>query len=124
MTVEHAISRRLAALEECNSDRVLVSPVKNESKLCLPEHGTVEADVIDALCEGLTVEQFMAETLWSKSEVMINTYLVAKKAGVGIERRSDRLLIVWPERAEGNSPYTSKAFEGEPMSELASACAA
>ena len=124
MTLEHAISRRIEALQNCNSDRKLVSPTKQYTELRLPEQGTVAADVIDALCEGLTIEQFKAETFWSKYQVMENIYRAAKKAGVGIERRSERLHIVWPERSKNISSNESEAFKVELMSDLGAACAA
>ena len=97
MNLQHAKARRLAALSDCKSDRLLVSPVRHKSELCLPQNETAAAYLIDALGEGWTVEQFAAKTEWSKSRIMANLYKVAKKTGVGIHHRNDRLHIVWPE---------------------------
>lgn len=97
MNLEQAKARRLKALSKCNADRLLVSPTAHASGLCLPTHNTAAAYIIEALGEGLTIEQFAAQTQWSKSRIMANLYKVAKKTGVGIQRRNERLHIVWPE---------------------------
>ena len=97
MNLEHAKARRLAALSKCNSDRLLVSPVGHVSDLRLPQNETVAAYLIDALGVGCTIEQFAEQTEWSKARIMANLYKVAKKTGIGILRRNDRLHIVWPE---------------------------
>ena len=104
MNLEHAKARRLAALSKCNSDRILVSPARHTSDLRLPNNETAAAYLIDALGEGWTIEQFAAKTGWSKARIMANLYKVAKKTGIGIHRRSDRLYIVWPEC--GDEIYT------------------
>lgn len=100
MNLQHVKQRRLAALEKCNSDRVLVSPAKYKSDMRLPSAETVAAYLIDALKAGFTVQQLEAETGWSKSRIMANLYKVAKKTGVGIQRSSERLFIVWPDEDE------------------------
>lgn len=105
MNIEHAKARRIAALSQCNSDRLLVSPARHMSDLRLPHDETAAAYLIDALGEGWTIEQFSAKTEWSKSRIMANLYKVAKKTGIGIHRLNDRLHIVWPEG--GNETFVS-----------------
>jgi DNA-binding NarL/FixJ family response regulator len=97
MNLQYAKSRRLMALQRLNSDRVLVAPAKHKSELRLPEKGTVAAYLIDALGDGLTVDQIAAETEWSKSTTMVNLYKVAKRTGVGIRRGNERLHLVLPD---------------------------
>jgi len=96
MNLENAKARRLEALSTCKSDRLLVAPAQHKSCLCLPQTGTVASYLIDALRAGWTIEQFAEQTEWPKSRIMANLYMVAKKTGIGIHRRSDRLYIVWP----------------------------
>jgi hypothetical protein len=42
-------------------------------------------------------EQFALEAGWSRSRTMVNLFKVAKKSGVGIERRDGKFFAVWPE---------------------------
>ena len=97
MNLQHVKQRRLVALKKCKSDRVLVSPAPHKSDLCMPPAETVASYLIEALRAGFTIEQFTSETGWTKPRIMTNLYKVAKKTGVGIQRRSERLFIVWPE---------------------------
>jgi hypothetical protein len=117
MNLEHAKARRLAALQTCNSDRVLVAPAANEAELSLPERGTLAAYIIGALDKGYSVERFMAENGWSKGRAMANIYRVAKKTGVGIQRSNNKLCLVRP---VSDPP---SILEGEIVSETASVCA-
>lgn len=103
MSLELAKSRRLAALENRKSDRLLVAPVENKSDLQLPEPETPAADMIDALKKGVTVEELSAQMEWPKAQLMANLYRVAKKTGIGVERRDAQLHIVWPETAHGSA---------------------
>ena len=99
-----AKSRRTEALKMVNSDRVLVKPAANIADLRLPEANTIAAYMIDALGEGLTLEQLVEATDWSKSRIMTNLYKMAKKTGVGIQRRSSRLHLALPSNACGLIP--------------------
>ena len=99
-----AKSRRTEALKKVNADRVLVKPVANIADLRLPKENTVAAYMIDALGEGLTLDQLVEETDWSKSEIMISLYKIAKKTGVGIQRRSSRLHLALPSNSHGLIP--------------------
>lgn len=100
MSLQIAKTRRLAALEKCNSDRMLVSPADKEADLKLPEPQTTAADLIDALKKGVTTEELCVEMDWPKARLMTNLYRVAKKTGIGVERRDSQLHIVWPECAD------------------------
>ncbi|MBW4707011.1 hypothetical protein KX928_04335 [Roseobacter sp. YSTF-M11] len=104
MTLELARSGRIAALSHRNADRVLVRPARHKSDVTLPEEGTVAAYLIDALGQGSTVDQIVAETGWSKSTVLVNLYKVAKKSGIGIRRRQDTLHLLVPRGAENVYP--------------------
>lgn len=97
MNAVNVKSRRIAALADRNADRVLVAPRQKASDLCLPNPNTKASQVIDALVDGLTLEQLMAETEWSKHEAMSNLYRIAKKTGLGIHRRAGKLYLDWPE---------------------------
>ncbi len=99
MIIDLAKSRRLAALQGREADRVLVMPARHDSDLRLPDEGTAADYLISALGAGVTVEQIMLETGWSKPTVMINLYKVAKKTGIGIRRRSERLHLMLPENS-------------------------
>ncbi len=63
----------------------------------MPTDGSVAQLMISALSDGLTVEQFVVETEWSRFRAMVNLFKVAKKTGVGIERRDGKLFAVWPD---------------------------
>jgi hypothetical protein len=97
MTLHLAKTRRLQALNQRADNRILVKPAIHHSQVRLPDEGTVAAYLIDSLGRGVTVEQLEAETGWSKSTVIVNLYKVAKKSGVGIRRREDRMHLVLPE---------------------------
>ena len=111
MNLQHAKARRLAALSDCKSDRLLVSPVRHMSELRLPRNESAAAYLIDALGEGWTVEQIAEKTEWSKARIMANLYKIAKKTGVGIHRRNDRLHIVWPEGFDETCIYPQDIVE-------------
>ncbi|WP_195821163.1 hypothetical protein [Roseobacter sp. MH60115] len=104
MTLERARSGRIAALAHLNSDRILVKPANHKGDVALPEDGTVAAYLIDALGQGSSVEQIVAETGWSKSMVIVNLYKVAKKSGVGIRRRNAVMHLLVPQGAENVYP--------------------
>ena len=97
MNIEIAKSRRLAALENRNADRLLVSPAGTQSELDMPTEGSIAQVMITTLSGGMTAEQFALEAGWSRSRTMVNLYKVAKKSGIGIERRDGKLFAVWPE---------------------------
>jgi hypothetical protein len=99
MNLHLAKTGRLAALRSREADRVLVAPSRYESDLRLPDEGTAADYLVTALGVGVTVSQIMAETGWSKPTVMVNLYKVAKKTGIGIQRRNEKLHIVLPENA-------------------------
>lgn len=104
MTLERARSGRIAALAHLNSDRILVKPANHKGDVTLPEDGTVAAYLIDALGQGSSVEQIVAETGWSKSMVIVNLYKVAKKSGMGIWRRNAVMHLLVPQGAENVYP--------------------
>lgn len=104
MTLELARSGRIAALAHLNSDRILVKPARHKADVALPEDGTVAAYLIDALGQGSSVEQIVAETGWTKSMVIVNLYKVAKKSGVGIRRRDEVMHLLVPKGAENVYP--------------------
>lgn len=91
-----ARNRRIAALQNINADRILVEPVTDIDELRLPDENSMAAYIIDALGEGLTLDELAEETEWSKSRIMINIYQIAKKTGVGIQRRGQRLHLALP----------------------------
>jgi hypothetical protein len=105
--LQQAKSRRLAALKNCQSDRLLVEPADHVSELRMPEQGTVAAFIIDALGHGFTIAQFEVETGWSKARIMANLYTVAKKTGVGVQRRNQSLFAIWP--ADDSDAHTTAA---------------
>lgn len=96
MNLEIAKSGRLAALENRYADRLLVSPADMEVDMHMPSEGSPAQYIINALSKGLLPEQFSKETGWSRSRTMVNLFKVAKKTGVGIERRGGKLFAVWP----------------------------
>lgn len=110
MNLEHAKSRRLAALEKRECDRLLVAPAHHESDVHLPDEGSVALTIINALSSGLTAEQFATQAGWSRSRTMVNLFKVAKRTGVGIERRDGRLFAVWPDGYDGSDDCLQKAF--------------
>ncbi len=97
MTLQMAKDRRVRALSDCRTDRMLVKPAAHHSQVQLPNDGTAAAYLIDALVRGCQADQLALETGWSKSNVMVNLYKVAKKCGVGIRRSNDTMHIVLPE---------------------------
>lgn len=109
MDLQLAKSRRLEALKKTSADRLLVAPAKHVSELRLPKEGSIAAHMIKILREGFTIEEFAAEMEWSKSRIMVNLYQVAKKTGVGIQRRSQLLQLVMPEGASDISPRQIEA---------------
>ena len=96
MNLEIAKSGRLAALENRNADRLLVSPTEKEVDMQMPSEGSPAQLIINALSTGLLPEQFGEDAGWSRSRTMVNLYKVAKRTGVGIERRGGKLFAVWP----------------------------
>ena len=100
MNLEHAKSRRLAALEQRNSDRLLVFPVHHAAEMQLPDEGTIASVIVNALSTGLVAEQFANKAGWSRSRTMVNLFKVAKKTGIGIERRHGTMFAVWPDGYE------------------------
>ena len=104
MTLQLAKQKRLEALNNSRSDRVLVKPAAHHSHVNLPEEGTVADYLLEALGHGCQVEQLEGETGWSKSTVIGNLYKVAKKSGVGIRRRADTLHLMLPEGARHMYP--------------------
>jgi hypothetical protein len=112
MTLHIAKSRRLVALRTRNQDRVLVTPARHGSDVALPEEGTVAAYLIDALGQGSTVEQIQCETGWSKATAMVNLYKVAKKSGVGIQRKENELHLILPEGAKNIYPRQKVIYSG------------
>ena len=104
MDLQSAKNGRLIALQRSNADRVLVAPAKRQIEVRLPEEGTVAAYLLDALGDGLTVDQIAAETERSKSTIMVNLFKVAKKTGVGIRRCNERLHLVLPDGAQDINP--------------------
>ncbi len=111
MNLEQAKSRRLAALEQRNADKLLVSPAHHAAEMCLPDEGTVASVIVSALSKGLTAEQFATEAGWSRSRTMVNLFKVAKKTGVGIERRDGSLFAVWPDGYEDGDELLQESFE-------------
>ncbi len=109
MTLELARSGRVAALTHLNSDRILVKPARHKADVVLPEEGTVAAYLIDALGQGSSVDQIVAETGWTKSMVIVNLYKVAKKSGVGIRRRNEVMHLLVPKGAENVYPRKQAA---------------
>ena len=97
MTLQLARTRRLDALNNRFTDRMIVDPADHSSQVKLPAQDTVAGYLIEALGHGCQLEQLEAETGWSKSNVLINLYKVAKKSGVGIRRSGSKLHLVLPE---------------------------
>lgn len=96
MSLELARTRRIEALSKRNHDRVLVAPARHKDYVKMPEDGTVAAYLLEAINLGITIDQLIAETGWSKSTIIVNLYKVAKKSGVGINRRRETLHLVLP----------------------------
>ncbi len=119
MTLEEAKNRRLQALNKRSADRVLVSPARHHSQVCLPDEGTVADYLIDALGYGCTAEQLVDETGWSRSTVMVNLYKVAKKTGVGIRRRADMLHLLLPEGSGHIYPRAKVVATGSTVRSMA-----
>ncbi len=117
MDLQQAKSRRLAALKNCQSDRLLVAPADHISELRMPEQGTVAAFIVDALGHGFTISQFEDETGWSKARIMANLYKVAKKTGVGVQRRNHGLFAIWP-ADKGEEHVVEAAIEGHTVIEM------
>ena len=105
MDLQQAMSRRLTALEHSNSDKILVSPAHHAAEMCLPAEGTVAAVIISALSKGVAAKQFATEAGWSRSLTMVNLFKVAKKTGIGIERRNGTLFAVWPDGYEEGDEF-------------------
>lgn len=97
MSLQMAKQRRLEALTNRSSDRMLVKPAAHSSQVNLPDEGTVADFLIDALMHGCTADQLEKETGWSKSTVIVNLYKVAKKSGIGIRRRGEAMHLVMPQ---------------------------
>lgn len=96
MTLELAKSRRLDALRKRSNDRVLVQP-KHPSETTLPDEGTVAGYLMNVLSTGCEVDTLIAETGWSRSQVMVNLFKLARKTGFGIRRKADQMYLVLPE---------------------------
>ncbi|WP_298841199.1 hypothetical protein [uncultured Roseobacter sp.] len=103
MNAELARNRRLEALSKRKADRVLVQPRRYASEMNPPEEGTISAWLIGALIHGVTSQEIEEKTGWSRSTALVNLYQVAKRAGVGIRRQSEKLHIILPEGAERSS---------------------
>ena len=103
MNAELARNRRLEALSKRKADRILVQPRRHASEMDPPEEGTIAAWLIGALIHGVTSREIEDKTGWSRSTATVNLYQVAKRAGVGIRRQSEKLHIILPEGAERNS---------------------
>lgn len=101
MTIDLARKRRIEALSKRSSDRILVKPARHVANMQLPDEGTLAAYIIGALIKGVTAENITAKTGWSKSRVMVTFYDVAKKTGVGINRKDDVLSLILPDNADG-----------------------
>ncbi|QJF52954.1 hypothetical protein [Roseobacter ponti] len=93
-------SRRLRALNNRMSDRVLIKPARHRSDLHMPDSHTVAAYIIRALKNGITSAQLEAETGWSRSTVRVNLHKIAKKCGIGVVRRDELLYLVLPDGSE------------------------
>ena len=117
MNLEHARSRRLAALKHCNSDRLLVSPVHHAAEMRLPDEGTVASAILDELSTGLVAEKFATEAGWSRSRTMVNLFKVAKKTGIGIERRHGTMFVVWPDGYEERDKFLKQTSDCCPKSQ-------
>lgn len=100
MTLQMAKDRRVQALTARSTDRMLVKPAAHYSQVQLPDEGTAAAYLIDSLIRGCQVDQLALETGWSKSNVMVNLYKVAKKCGVGVRRRNDIMHLVLPKGSD------------------------
>ncbi len=93
-------SRRLRALDNRLSDRVLIKPARYRADLHMPDSHTVAAYIIRALKNGITSAQLEAETGWSRSTVRVNLHKIAKKCGIGVVRRDELLYLVLPDGSE------------------------
>ena len=119
MTLQEAKNRRLQALNQRNTDRVLVKPAAHHGQVEMPSAGTVAEYLIEALRHGCTAEQLEAETGWSRSTLMINLYKVAKRTSVGIRRRADMMHIIMPKGSVHKFPGPKVVASGSTVRSMA-----
>ncbi|MGA9254050.1 MAG: hypothetical protein WBV71_16565 [Roseobacter sp.] len=119
MTLQEAKNRRLQALKERNTDRVLVKPAAHHDQVQMPGAGTVAEYLIDALRHGCTTDQLEAETGWSRSTLMINLYKVAKRTGVGIRRSADMMYLIMPQGSVHKFPGPKVVASGSTVRSMA-----
>lgn len=119
MTLELAKNRRLEALNGRSADRMLVRPA-HPSKVVLPNEATVAGFLLDALGRGCDVEQLVRETGWSRAQVFVNLFKVAKRSGIGIRRKAGRMHLILPEGAKHMYPRNCTIdAKAQPVREMA-----
>ncbi|MEO9652410.1 MAG: hypothetical protein ABJ360_16540 [Roseobacter sp.] len=106
MTLQLAKQRRLEALENVVKDRTLVEPAAHSSQVKVPSEDTVAGYLFEALGRGCSIKQLETETGWSKSNVLVNLYTVAKKSGFGLHRKNGKIYLILPEGTTHVYPQT------------------
>lgn len=91
-----AMVRRKLALNGRNKDRLIFPPVKRAEDLKLPRPGTKRALIVQALADGVTVEELAARLGWSKAVAGSALYVDVKPLGLGVERKDGILWLVMP----------------------------
>lgn len=119
MTLQEAKSRRLKALHQRSSDRILVKPAAHHAQVQMPAKGTVAEYLIDALRHGCTADQLVMETGWSRSTLMVNLYKVAKRTGVGIRRNAETMHLVLPQGSVHKFPDAKVVATGSTVRAMA-----
>lgn len=106
---------RTVALKNTKADKVLVYPTARAGDISFPADGTPAAYLIDALTDGSSVDEISETAGWSRSAVMVNIYRVAKKSGLGVERRDECLHLLLPEDFEEDhlTPATPPKFKSD-----------
>lgn len=96
MTKSLAKALRLERAKNSDDHGVVAQPAILSSQVKAPERGTVADYLFNALLQGASLTQLSSETGWSESTVLVNLRIVAKKTGIGIYRREDRLSLILP----------------------------
>ncbi len=98
-TLRAMVGRR-RALSGRSADRIFFKPVKRSEDLKLPRAGTKRALIVQALADGVTVDDLAARLGWTKATAQSAIYTDIRPMGLGVERRVGSLWLITPKDFE------------------------